>query len=216
MAPLLLDSDIVVKLAQYGALDPFLELNAGSAPFVILPTLRYRFHLRDPKAALARIGDSAAVERLVRFVDEVTELEEGTDPALLVRLGAIQDVDPGEAVLFGAAISHSTSILCTGDKRAVQAIAAAKGLDDVRLALAGRVKCLEQVIAELLSAGGDSVVGLVAGRAFDQTLRICFSGGTAEDAMLGLRSYYDDLARESRDLLAPFPTSTERTRHTEE
>jgi hypothetical protein len=121
---------------------------------------------------------------------------------LLDRLNPL--MDPGEALLFASAAGQPASLLCTGDKRAIQALAA-DGPADCVAALQGRVVTLEAVLWCLLQERGARALHeayRVAPR--HRTLRVVLSetaAGSNEACAASIRSYYRDLARTAAGLL---------------
>ena len=105
---------------------------------------------------------------------------------------------------MAAVWDHSMTI--TGDKRALTALALLSkevGLVDK---LSGRLKCLEQTIAEMMLAGySGQVISKVHGQSWDTALRICFNSADSDNALECLSSYYKDINVTCLNMLAPFP-----------
>lgn len=204
----LLDNDVVLKLGQYDLLDELLALTKGPGPIRILPTLRYRFRLESPAKAIKIIRDSSAVVRIKAFVANVAELEDEPSADLVALLEDTPQLDPGEVVLFATAAGDSTSLTYTGDKRAITALvstASGKGIAD---RLHGRIKCLEQLVAEMiLGENAAIVIEKLRGKQWDTALRLCSSTGSIPETLSALGSYYADLNSACNSLLAPFPHS---------
>jgi len=202
----LLDNDVVVKLGQYDLLGELLVLTNGPEPIRILPTLRFRFRLDSPERAMKLIRDQAAVQRIREFVGMVSQLEDEPSPDHLAILADTPQIDPGEAVLFAAAAADQESLTFTGDKRAITALVTTARAQSVAECLRGRIKCLEQIAAEmLLCVDAGNVIAKIRGKDWDTTLRICCSSGSAKETISALNSYYTHLNNECQSLLAPFP-----------
>jgi hypothetical protein len=208
MPHLLLDNDVVLKLAQYDILNEFAGVFGEPTNSFILPTLRYRFSLNDDTKAMRIVRDGAALERLRAFVASASELVDEPDATLLSVLDDLPAVDVGEAILFAIASSDSHCLVFTGDKRSVVALAGSESTRGIVRSLAGRVHCLEQVVARILDSHQEALVQKIQGRVWDQSLQICFGCGTVQGALRGLGSYYRNLRETTGDLLAPFPIAT--------
>lgn len=202
----LLDNDIVLKLSQYFLKDEFFEICAPPESIFILPTLKYRFHLNDLVKALKIVKDKHALADLMEFVGMINEVEDEAPIELLAQFSGIDQIDQGEAVLFALTALNDQSITITGDKRALKALAELGGVSGALGLLQGRLKCFEQIIAELLlSRHEEIIIKKVSGHHWDMAMHICFSLGKAGDALEGLQSYYNKVNGECMNLLVPFP-----------
>jgi hypothetical protein len=75
-------------------------------------------------------------------------------PDVLALLTAVEGIDYGEAVLMECACRLPESVLATGDKRSLQALATAGECQATCLGLARRVITFEQVLYRLIDACG--------------------------------------------------------------
>jgi hypothetical protein len=120
----------------------------------------------------------------------------------------LPDVDPGELLLIGNAITQRSFYFMSGDKKCFRALGRHKALAEAREKLCGRVICLEQVIRFLIEARGFDLVRdrIVPVRECDQALKAIFgSGGRSEKkkSLETLSSYLEDIERDCPGLLAP-------------
>lgn len=202
--PVLVDNDVLIKLARYGMLDA-LEQDEFS-PVAILGTARYvvRSRLQPfPQAA-------AKFEQFLATATELEPTEEEVSRAVGIQDAAAQHgvpVDGGETLLFVLAARDAGAAVLTGDRRAV---AGAESLldDNADLAsVAGRVRCLEQLFADELRRGRAAVKSCVCSAAdADRTLSICFSCSHGRDdraeQLLCLDSYISAARAQAPRLLA--------------
>jgi hypothetical protein len=189
------DNDVVIKLAQYGLLEPLLEIvYQCECKTFVLPTLRYVAGVGNPKRA-ARIFTSLdkleAVERLIN-ASEQAEINQATI-AQLVSTISKPGLDPGELILIGCAAASSTSTgIVIGDKRAIQALNSITELTN--LLSRCLIIMLEHVIKKLLSSIDESFVieKINTNTAVDISIRICFSSArvdTIQQVFEALDSY---------------------------
>jgi hypothetical protein len=119
----------------------------------------------------------------------------------------LPDVDPGELLLIGKAITQRSFYFMSGDKKCFRALGRHKALVEAREKLCGRVICLEQVIRFLIKARGFDLVRdrVVPVRECDQALKAIFGSGwrsEKENSLAMLNSYLDELERDCPGLLA--------------
>ncbi|MCP5305263.1 MAG: hypothetical protein H6953_07440 [Chromatiaceae bacterium] len=140
------------------------------------------------------------------FVSSLQELRDNPPVETLALFQDADGIDVGEAVLFSIATTWDSSLTITGDKRALVALADLSHQLGLIEKLSGRLKCLEQVVAEMMLNGFETqVIDKVHGWRWDRALGICFNSRGASDALECLSSYYKDLDRSCRGMLAPFP-----------
>lgn len=197
---LLVDTDMLVLLIASGYLDQVAE-SLGFA----------RDDIRCLPAAIHQVRRSASfrdtygtdvLQRTVPQIEAVRVIETAKDSALLEQLNDC--VDPGEAILIAAALEHDGSLLMSGDKRAVRALAA-RGPPACIETLRDRVVTLEAVLWLLLKKHAVSEVR----NSFDcviqhRTLRIVLSDSAVADGAecrSAVRSYFNELCREAKGLL---------------
>ena len=146
---------------------------------------------------------------LTAFLGEVSEAEPSDADILLAaqmeevaqRMG--HAIDDGESLLFAMAITQAARV-ATGDKRAVQGLAAIAGDMPVCTALSGTIVTMEWLASMLvLRHGVDTIRDTVcAAPEVDRALRVCFQCSrdacTSDDVYAALASYQGDLARQTK------------------
>lgn len=169
---LLIDSDVFVLFAASGLLDRAIEClgfdRDDARRLDALPSM-----LRKGK----KFEDLTAAERdaALTWCDRVAPFRESPNPDTMQKLAGIANIDNGEATLFATCHDNPVAVLLTGDKRALHALA--KGAPAFCTKLAGRVACLEQVLAAMVTSDGvGTVYAALAVRAqFHKVLIVCFS-----------------------------------------
>jgi hypothetical protein len=201
------DNDIIVKLAALDLCDEaFRVLGLKFSEIQILPTAKYRLHVARNKEKGIRRWGAEIHSRIDAFLSKVGEASETPDPDDEQILANIVGVDAGEAILFSAASRLPDSSILTGDKRSIVALASEPKCKAVVEKLTGRVICLEQVVRDAIDdlGFGSVLPRLTMGVHQDRTLGIVFSSGILtqeKDARDGLRSYIEDLRKDSAGML---------------
>jgi hypothetical protein len=209
----LADNDVLTKGSCYGLLRLLIGTVPGdgkvgilgTAKFVVPKTIKGAALRGDKKAAHSLFSEFAAENEIVEpsaDEQEMAAIFEATAQDMALNL------DVGESQLLALAISRCVPWLLTGDKRAIAAIEGILDSDKRLSGIAGKVKCLEQLVAALLSTGEADRVrrAICYERLVDKALSICFSCAS-EDADLetsleGLTSYISDLRKSSSRVLA--------------
>jgi hypothetical protein len=212
MTELLIDNDVLIKCACYSILDQILRPSTqcqgtavlGAAKFVVGKYLERRGIIQDRAAAQRRFQDylstAAVLEPTIDEVELASAIEEA---AMLLGL----DLDSGESQLCAIAVFRGSSLLLTGDKRAIASAEKLKDCVHELTSLAGRLICLEQAILGVAGRIGiDTVrVRVCAETAVDKALSICFEcHSLAEKPHLeptGLLSYIRDVRSKAPMLL---------------
>lgn len=190
---LLVDTDAFCKLGVAGLFDEAVRLVvADISDCVRLAALPHMLR----RGSLPRRYGATTCEALIESALRMIPLAP-VDEAKLQPFVSITDIDPGEAQLLAAA-ANSDSLIMSGDKRALRAIAKAPHIPS---ALDGRVMVLEAV---LLGVADRVPLAQLRKRAsliapFDQTMKACFSPGN-DDPLSGLRSYLASLQAEVNPL----------------
>ena len=189
---LAVDTDAFCKLGIANLLKPTASaLGIPIADWVRLPALPYMLERGQLRA---RFG-AKKCDALLPVARSVGALGR-VDGDLLEKLVTLSDVDPGEALILGAAAAPNVKVL-THDKRALRAVA---NVPDVATELSGRVIVLEAVLLSLCESFGDGFVATAVEplHDFDTMVKVCFSGKSTPKE--GLASYYNTLADEVRPL----------------
>ncbi len=143
------------------------------------------------------------LQQIAPVIEGIPEVEAPEDEDLLDTLGDV--VDEGEALLMAIAATSDSTLLVSGDKRAIGDLAGSEQAEACVQALQGRIVTLEAVLWILVNELGGEVVKTdftpVMGH---KTLRIVLSAHAAADdqrCLGGIRSYFVDTARAARGLL---------------
>ncbi|TAK90337.1 MAG: hypothetical protein EPO06_08645 [Burkholderiaceae bacterium] len=149
---LTLDVDAICKLANWRLLDELSNImHIKPESMMTLGSLIHRAKRSIDKLDTRLFVATDAASNLAEFLRHTSPLPEA-DPKLLAIFQDVADIDVGEAILFSILIQHPESRFVTGDKRALRALTNVP--QGIREALAGRVICLEQVVAKTLAVYG--------------------------------------------------------------
>lgn len=199
---LLVDNDVLIKLAHWGLLDhlpPSFDL--GWHHVAALTSLRFRARRCDTKL----FKSPAVATDLAAHLEHTAEIPAG-DAADLSRLQGIVDLDAGEVELVAACLADPGALLITGDKRALSALANACP-PDIAARLSGRVICLEQLLTliALKTSFGLVINGVLQYLELDSTLRSVVgpTGCTEPTFLAGMTSYISHLRGQTSELLQP-------------
>jgi hypothetical protein len=209
----LIDNDILLKGACYGLLDEFVASTCGSADhagtlgaarFVVSKRIKRRPPNKGADAAIAAF--QAFLNRSVQIEPSAAE-QSMASQFELTALRISVSLDAGESQLCAILISRIVPYLLTGDKRAIIAMEQLLDTDDRLSALCGKIRCLEQLVLDALSANpGNSLrASICAEPLVDKTLTICFechSPATDGNHSEGLASYIADLRNQAGRVLS--------------
>jgi hypothetical protein len=208
------DNDIILKAACYGLTDA-LWSNLGRMRQVgVLGAARYVLTRAIDRATLLRDKEEVRVEAFA-FLDAATVLEptkiELTLAAEMEALAQRQALalDAGESQLAAMTTERAITALETGDKRAVNAYERLLDHLEALAPLAGRVRCLEQLLLRLVTEGEvDAVARAICTEPHvDKAMSICFGcysqeSTSKETVLAGLASYIEDARRDAPHVLA--------------
>lgn len=196
----LVDNDALIKLAHWRLLDRLVTTFDSSWEEIgVLASIGFRARKRDPK--LFRSNDVA--DGLAMSLTKAGSLDV-QDPDIFSHLQEIVGLDAGEVELIAACVAAPGSILITGDKRALEALAQ-PDLVDIAAHLAGRVICVEQLL--VMMADGDSPAAIIEAvlpfRDIDRAIGcvIGATGCTDQNFRDGMASYIGDLRSRTGALL---------------
>lgn len=209
----LIDNDIILKLGKWDLFSELIYLLGGDVGCIYrLKSCLYV--LCDPKhpgKALKRCGDQATIDRITDFYNRTSPIPTPREPTWLERLNNIPEIDVGEVLIFAVGLEEDVSITYLGDKRSLVALGNTVTLANAVKILAGRTKCLEQVIAEIVASYGFEHVLLKIRSRPDADKAMNYIFGTRPHCRQpmeiwdGLLSYYNDLKEKTNGLLAPYP-----------
>ncbi len=212
MPELLIDNDVLIKCACYSILDQIRAPSGqwqnvavlGADRFVVGKYLERRGTIQDRTAAKRRLQDYlTTVTVLEPTIDEVNLASAIEEAAMFQGL----DLDSGESQLCAIAIFRNSSLLLTGDKRAITSAERLKDSIDQLTSLAGRLVCLEQAIMGVVERIGIDTtrIRICAEAAVDKGLSICFECHALAEGrhleLTGLLSYIRDIRSKAPILL---------------
>lgn len=207
----LLDNDVVLKAASYALADETVAAaTIDDTPPAMLGV--GRFVIRNRLSRASNIADvPRATEAFAQMLAAMTLVEPDDDEmaaAADLEAEAIRqdlELDGGESQLLAILANRACSLLVTGDKRAIAAMAIVAGA-----VASGRVACLEQLIAHIVAACGTSSVQprICAEPNVDRAITSCFACSSSEtpgfaDVHAGLASYIGHLDRSAPGVLIP-------------
>jgi hypothetical protein len=202
---LLIDNDVLLKLARYGLLDEAIALFECTPTDVrVLASAKYRLLPANNRLRFCEDEESAA--RLEAFLKTSNPLDAGlADPNLLDVLNAVPNIDAGEALLFAVGANNRDTLVITGDKRSLATLCSHDSVADVSKALAGRVVSMEVLFSMLTEYQFTLIQKRVRDKPnVDITLKIVF-GVTVpadfESVKKGFNSYISDLRSRTGTLL---------------
>lgn len=207
----LLDNDVVLKVACYALVE---ETVAAATIDDIPPAMLGvgRFVVRGRLARAPNIADraraTAAFERMLAAMSLVEPDDAEMAAAADLEAEANRrdlELDGGESQLLAMLANRACKLLITGDKRAIAAMAI------VAVGVAGgRIACLEQLMAHIVTGTGAAVTRarVCAEAQVDRAITACFGCSTAapprdEDVLDGLASYSAHLDRTAPGVLLP-------------
>lgn len=208
----IIDNDVILKLARWDLIDDLLDLVAGECEAIChLPTCYHSLCGRPSRRAKTGC-DAATVARIQAFCGKTNPIDGPFDIEILEILTGIPGIDSGEVQIFTIGTTSPDSLTYMADKRSLLALATTPTTKTIADRLAGRVKCLEQVMGELILTAGHAEVGnkvIGANPIADTAITIAFGTkiGLRQEAetWYALASYYQDLRKKTGELLAAFP-----------
>ncbi|AVX92147.1 hypothetical protein PkP19E3_31255 (plasmid) [Pseudomonas koreensis] len=190
---LLIDNDVILKLAQYGMLEhlPKLFTRSGEIQLSVLDSARYKLLPKQNPLKLCKSEEAAAhIAALLGSAQKVSAADVDLD--VLEQLNAIPGIDAGEALLFAAAAADAESVVLTGDKRALNGLSE-NHLEAIAPSLKGKVIMLEGLIQGFVQLDHASTQHAIRSNpAVDKALSMVFGVSAAaseESIQAGLNSY---------------------------
>lgn len=206
-APLLIDNDVIIKLAQYELIDKLLGcFKIEHSDVYILEELKYVAKLSDPVAGEKFFGSPEALMMAISFYESsnLAEIQSAEIANFIFSLER-PDLDQGEQLLLGCLIENENAKLFSGDKRAIRAISKLKveGIIDIGH---HKLLVLEVAIHRLIGCVGFEYVSskIRLRPDVDTAISICFgrtNPSSFESVLEGLSSYIDDLVSDYGDLI---------------
>lgn len=199
----LIDNDVLYKLSRYDLLAEFerlLEIRRFDRPHGRISTAPYALKVMQKPVPSDRWPDSRQADVLRQFCFNRSRGVTGSQSDTLVRLN-VDAFDPGEVTLVAYALEHQSSLIFTGDKRAIRAIAYHPQLREIAAILNRRFVHLEMVMRILSDRlGWRRISSLVVASGVDTTLQRVYRQTSERDmaetldaSVLGLRERTGDL-----------------------
>lgn len=154
----LVDNDALVKLARYGLMSEFDRVLRGRGyvpPPRCVPLAKHTLCINDP-GLNPKYYPSESVKSDVRaFVLKCDSIKPALDcdPADIGLLASVDKIDDGEGALFAYAHKTPDSLIITGDKRCILALASSTTCSAILDSLKGRIvhlECVLEAIAGLI------------------------------------------------------------------
>jgi hypothetical protein len=207
------DNDVLLKALRLGCIAIFWPALPsigvlGTAKFVIRDRIQRdklveaNSVIQDHAAAL--FDDACELEPTSDELDLANELEREAQRMAL-------PLDAGESQLSAIVAVRGVALFTTGDKRAIEGLEKMRGAAPWLDKLAGRIRCLEQLVAAPVA--DDEVFAELAARvcadaSVDKALAICFgclggSSPSASDVSSCLNSYIGAVRESAPTLLIP-------------
>lgn len=199
----LMDNDVILKLAATQLLDDWQKTAVKNGTTRIIASAKFFF---QKKKDLHKKFGAAAVEGSITFANKAATVSDLNNPRDYERLLGVAGIDPGEAILFSAAIGLPDYVIVSGDKIALKALQGETSCEPFRKKLRGRCIAFEQVICVLIKAGNFETIRerIVVAEKADTVLQVAFSMGletTETKAIEALEHYIATLRCATGDLL---------------
>lgn len=158
---LLIDNDIVIKLAQMDVYDD--ALLALDTLSIEVGSLGHMLRYMGKASAERRLGfmrDVAGADRLATILVGIVEVEptgeEVTTAAVIMRCALENELDlhEGEVGLIAVAMHRKYPDVATGDKKAIRALPVASRGEGRLVYIKGRLVCFEQIVGRLCKRHG--------------------------------------------------------------
>jgi hypothetical protein len=208
------DNDVLLKAVSYGIEASVWPESDDPPDLAVLGAARYVVGGYLARVDLIREDPDRALGELLGRAEEL----EPTDPELAFAAEierAAQDrgleLDGGESQLAAIILERGLRTLETGDKRAIAAFEQLTTNVGALADLAGRLRCLEQIIHRLASQEefDGRATAICGAPAVDKSLTICFSchsGGAGRDSALeALLQYIEEIRGQAPSLLEAGP-----------
>lgn len=208
------DNDVLLKTISYGIETVAWPVSGDSPDIAVLGAARFVVGGYLAKAELNRDDPTRALNELLSRAEELEPTHSELECAAEIERAAQGrglELDGGESQLAAIVLQRGFQSFETGDKRAIAAFEQLTEEVGVLADLAGRLRCLEQILYRL--ANQSDFEGLAeaicSAPAVDKSLTICFSchsGGLGRDSALeALVQYIEEIRRQAPRLLEAGP-----------
>lgn len=182
MVDIAVDNDVIIKAACYGLTATFWPEADSTCHLGVLGAARYVVAKRLERSSLSGGSERARGDAEALFARAITleptsaEVDLATQLEVTAQLMGLS-LDAGESQLVAMMVHRGIPVLETGDKRAIASVEFL--LDDVAaiVTIAGRVRCLEQIVLRCLAEPGapaSMAHAICAEPGVDKALSICF------------------------------------------
>jgi len=202
MSLLLVDNDVLIKLAHWNLLEALpAAFGCSWSDVARLQSIKFRASRGDKKLFLSEeVGANLAA-----FLEQSQDIPD-PDFGVIESLAAAEHLDSGEVELIAACARYPDALLLTGDKRCLIAFTQSQ-FSNVVERVAGRVYCLEQCLERISQQlGADQTISRIEPhKGVDTAVRAIFGSNGCTEATLdeGLASYIKALRHQTGVLLAP-------------
>lgn len=180
---LLVDSDIFAILAAAELLQELAAaLAIKPADLRRLPALPHQ--LRKGRSLQRRLTEEQR-QRAIALAEAITPLNDRPCDDSLIEQLSVENIDPGEALLFATLCEQSAWLLTTGDRRSLIALGSDVRCETVRARLAGRILALESALVLIVRRLGAAETGR-------RLLPLCKAHHTL-DILFGHKTTFDDV-----------------------
>lgn len=207
---LFLDNDIILKLGALGLLKDLDKLfNTDASSIYVLPTAEH--YMSNSKNLRIKYSEALLMDILALIKNYQDIPSEFINDEIYLSLTYIDKIDSGERLLFSLNPADKDFLILTGDKNSIIQLSNQQTIDKIKNELAGKIVCLEHIVLKLLEVTSFELIETRMREmdfGGDKTLKLVFNqyNLTVENARSGLLSFYNDLYRQSNNLLLPLRT----------
>ena len=203
---LLSDTDIILKLCALNLVEE--GINAIGVSHDSIYTLTATKYVIGSRRVRTKYSETT-LKAAIAFVETTIPLTEEHDTHLISdKISSTPHIDAGEAQLFAGGIVRPKAIVATDDKRSLESLSQAPGLQEECAKLNGRIITLLQVIDRILDEYefGDVLERVIPARDCDTALRAVFGSGykcNEKRVRASIQSYIASLRKQTGELLTP-------------
>jgi hypothetical protein len=204
------DNDLLLNLAAWSLLEEFTryvndELGIPREEICVLDSFISQLEKGQPR--WDKYGERT-LERALKFCTPLPRIYKMEyDPAVLLSLKDIEDIDDGEAILTAVALKNATSIIATNDLRYIATLEADPAVTAYRNALTGRILHLRQVVRGLLDIYPSKHITPRISAAPSSDTRIRQAFGSSRNTYADLNESIEEVKRLGRELIWEKPAA---------
>lgn len=199
-----------MKLGALGLLKDLEKLfNTDASSIYVLPTAKH--YISNSKNLRIKYSEELLQDILALIKNYQDIPSEFINDEIYLSLTNIDKIDSGERLLFSLNPADKEFLILTGDKNSIIQLSNQKTIDKIKNEMAGKIVCLEHIVLKLLEVTSFELIETRMREmdfGGDKTLELVFNqyNLTVENARSGLLSFYNDLYRQSNNLLLPLRT----------